>query len=260
MTNFNSQGFTLFQDLLVKGTDLNSKIFQNIGNVLADLRIEMSSFPKGISGVEDRILQIEERTDELRISLYDNRMHYYNEIWHNLLDDNIAEFTWTDGHPKNIAVNPQGEIIIFDFGRSIKCDPEYPLANFLGQILLFMMTGSIDFETGEKYFHETIDAYTARLRENNSHNKYNLNEKNFVWYLMAEFAHRGKTMRWIDEKIIKVPGEDKVTRVKLAVDHMIDLVFDKTQPITKIVELLLIGKTIEKYLLEDPTTYLRPKI
>lgn len=77
---------------------------------------------------------------------------------------------------------------------------------------------------------------------------------------MAEFAHRGKTMRWIDEKIIKIPGDDKVTRVKLAVDHLIDLVFDKDQPITTIERLLLIGKTIEKHLLEDHTYYRRPKI
>ncbi len=261
MKNFNSDGYILFQDLLVEGKEIPDKVFKEVGKVLAEIRLQFSDLFPDLEGVEERILQIEERTDELRTSLYDNRMNYYNVIWRNLLNPEKSSFTWTDGHPKNIAVNDEGDIVVFDFGRSIRCDEEYPLANFLGQIILFILTGAIDYNKGVKYVQDTIDSYVSVMRE--EIDNYRLNEKDLVWYITGEFAHRGKTMRWIDPKIIKVQGDDfsqKVQRSKSAVFHLIEVVFDKDKPIVTMDKLYKVLHQINDSLMNNDRDYTLPEI
>ncbi len=261
MKNFNSEGYSLFQDLLVEGEDVHERVFTEVGKVLANIRMQFPTLFPDLEGVEEPILQIEERTDELRTSLYDNRMNYYNVIWKNLLDPDNSSFTWTDGHPKNIAVNDQGDIIVFDFGRSIRCDEEYPLASFLGQIMLFILTGAIDYQKGIGYVKDTIDAYVEEMREHDE--DYRLNEKDLVWYITGEFAHRGKTMRWIDPKIIKVKGDgfsQKVQRAKVGVFHFIEVVFDKDNPLVTMDKLYKVLHQINNSLMNNENDYSLPEI
>ena len=254
LRNFGEDGYTLFQDAIVAGSGLQPHTFVQIGVLLAHLRQEMRAM-KHIEGVENRELQIEERTDELRVSLYNGRMGFYNKIWHSLLDEKRSAFTWTDGHPKNMAINQKGDVVIFDFGRSIWCDPEYPVANFLGQMYLFALTGSIKpqdaIALSESLIQSYRKTYSALTSDENT-----LHERNLVWYLTAELAHRGKTMRWIDPKLVKIND----TRVKLAVDHLVDLVFDREHPIETLVDFEHKFLQITKHLHDKQDTYLRPSI
>lgn len=254
LRDFGEDGYTLFQDAIVAGNGLQPHTFVQIGVMLAKLRKEMAEM-KHIEGVENRELQIEERTDELRVSLYNGRMGFYNKIWHSLLDEKTSSFTWTDGHPKNMAVNKSGDVILFDFGRSIQCDPEYPVANFLGQMYLFALTGSIKpqdaISLSESLMQSYRETYSTLTSDDNS-----LHERNFVWYLTAELAHRGKTMRWIDPKLVKLDE----TRVKSAVDHLVDIVFDRVNPVETLVDFEHKFLQITNHLHDKEDTYLRPAI
>jgi hypothetical protein len=254
MRDFNEDGYTLFQDSIVAGKKLRRHIFMQIGAILAHLRQEMENMDH-IEGVEDRELQIEERTDELRVSLYNGRMGFYNKMWHELLDEKKSSFTWTDGHPKNMAVNDSGDVIIFDFGRSIQCDPEYPVANFLGQIYLFGLTGSVSPRDAIAFSEMLIQSYGKTYSALKLEKK-GLNERNLVWYLTAELAHRGKTMRWIDPKLVKLDE----TRVKSAVDHLVDLVFDRENPVETLVDFEHKFVQIAGHLHGKEDTYLRPVV
>jgi len=254
LRDFGEDGYTLFQDAIIAGSELQSHTFVQIGKILAHLRAEMEQM-KHIEGVENRELQIEERTDELRVSLYNDRMGFYNKIWAALLDEKQSAFTWTDGHPKNMGINSQGDVVIFDFGRSIWCDPEYPVANFLGQIYLFGLTGSILPAMVVRCAEALLDAFRKTYTEL-SDNPKGLNEQHLVWYLTAEIAHRGKTMRWIDPKLVKISE----TRVKLAVDHFIDHVFDKQRPIKTLIDFEHTFQQIAGHLHDKNDAYLRPSI
>ncbi len=254
LRDFGSDGYTLFQDVIIAGQKLHLHTFAQIGAMLAHLRMEMGKMDH-IEGVEDRELQIEERTDELRVSLYNGRMGFYNKIWNLLLDESKSTFTWTDGHPKNMAVNKNGDVVVFDFGRSIQCDPEYPVANFLGQMYLFALTGSIKPEDAialsESLIQSYRKTYSALTSDENT-----LHERNLVWYLTAELAHRGKTMRWIDPKLVKLDE----TRVKSAVDHLVDIVFDRENPVETLADFEHKFLQITKHLHDKEDTYLRPSI
>lgn len=255
LRDFTHDGYELFQDVIVRGlTASDVSLFATIGTTLAYLRFEMAHMHH-VKGVENKELQIEERTDELRVSLYDGRMHYYNQIHAQLLDRARSTFTWTDGHPKNMAVNKAGNIIMFDFGRSIPCDPEYPVANFLGQIYLFGLTGSISPKDVVRFTETLLDAYRKTYTQLAS-TPTNLHEQNLVWYISAELAHRGKTMRWIDPKLVKIDE----TRAKLAVDHFIDHVFNKLHPITTLIDFEHAFLQIADHLHDADDTYLRPVI
>lgn len=254
MRDFGQDGYTLFQDVIIAGNKLQPHTFAHIGKLLAHLRHEMGQM-KHIRSVEDRELQIEERTDELRVSLYNGRMGFYNTIWHTLLDKKRSTLTWTDGHPKNVAVNAQGEVMFFDFGRSIRCDPEYPVANFIGQTLLFGLSGSLKAETALAHASRVIRTYEDTLTQTQGE-RYFLHERNLVSYLAAEIAHRGKTMRWIDPNLVKI---DEI-RAKLAVDHLIDQVFDKKRPITTLREFEHTFLQIARHLHDADGAYMRPSI
>ena len=254
LRDFGADGYTLFQDAIVAGNRLQPHTFVQIGVMLANLRKEMVAM-KHIEGVENRELQIEERTDELRVSLYNGRMGFYNKIWHALLDEKKSTFTWTDGHPKNMAINKKGDVVIFDFGRSIWCDPEYPVANFIGQIYLFALTGSIKPQEAISFSEELVRSYKKTYAILTSSEDV-LNERNLVWYLTAELAHRGKTMRWIDPKLVKLDE----TRVKSAVDHLVDIVFDRKNPVETLADFEHKFLQIAKHLHDKEETYLRPSI
>jgi hypothetical protein len=254
LRDFGEDGYALFQDVIVAGNGLQPRTFVQIGMILAHLRKEMIEM-KHVEGVEDRELQIEERTDELRVSLYNGRMGFYNKIWHTLLDEKRSTFTWTDGHPKNMAVNKNGDVIVFDFGRSIWCDPEYPVANFLGQMYLFALTGSIKPQDAISFSEELVKSYKKTYATLTSSEDV-LNERNLVWYLTSELAHRGKTMRWIDPKLVKLDE----TRVKSAVDHLVDLVFHKKNSVETLADFEHKFLQITSHLHDKEDTYLRPTV
>lgn len=93
--------------------------------------------------------------------------------------------------------------------------------------------------------------YSALKLEKNG-----LNERNLVWYLTAELAHRGKTMRWIDPQLVR---RDE-TRVKLAVDHVVDVVFDREDPVETLVDFEHKFLQIAGHLHGKEDTYLRPVV
>lgn len=259
MDNFYTHGCNLLENSLIDHRSLPLKTYFNIGRMLADV---VTTFPRlslQTPCAEDQLFQLEHRTEEMRISLYDNRMDFYNELFDSLRHDHQG-LIWTDGHPKNIAVNMKGDVIFFDFGRSIVCDVDYVLPNFLAHIILVCITGCIPFPRMKVIFAKVMNAYVTRITETNN-NYYPFDEKKFIYYIMTELVHRGKTMRYINPHIIQVPGSsfsEKTVRIKAAVEHLVDLVFDLKKPVANLAPFIAIIKKISSHLLLDPTAYTRP--
>jgi hypothetical protein len=242
------------QDVLIRDGEISPSAWTNVGKSIAHLRTAMEKMTD-VKGVEKPQLQARERLDELRGTLYDGRMHYYNELMGSFLDPSRATLTWTDGHPKNMAVNTDGRVMLFDFGRSVACDPEYPVPNFLGQVFLFALAGSMPTEDLFANARKLIGAYESVMSDQLKQ-PYKLDQTKLVRYLVGELAHRGMTMRWLDPKMVKIPAH----RVQGAVSHLVDLVFDKNEPITTMDGLQEVYMQIAGHLHEREDTYLRPPI
>lgn len=258
LENFNPDGFGLLQDSLIKGEKLDPKVFENIGRTLAHINNFSKNSGKKYKGLEDPQMQMEQRFVELMTSLYDGRMQYFNQLWEDIHNSENRYFGWPDGHPKNIAVDKENSVLIFDFGRSVEFDLDYVLPNFLAHILLFSLTGAIDFELGIQYVQKTIQSFNSNAKKLNPN--YTFNERKFVWYAVAEIAHRGKTMRWIDPAAVQLSGDRQVDipRVKAAVDHLIDLVFTPEKATTNLGEFFEILENIDLVLRQKPEYYRRP--
>ena len=63
-------------------------------------------------------------------------------------------------------------------------------------------------------------------------------------------------MRWIDPKLVKLDE----TRVKSAVDHLVDIVFDRENPVETLADFEHKFLQITKHLHDKEDTYLRPSI
>lgn len=257
MNDFTQEGYTLLQDKIVNNEEIHPDAYKNLGRTMAALRAEMPNMGDYVEEVENPVAQIEERTEELRVSLYDGRMEFYNWIWANLLDPDNAEFTWTDGHPKNIAFDENGDNIVFDFGRTINCDPDYVVPNFVAHIYLSILGGSIDKETGMQIIEDVESGYEERLREEEGMESYSLDEQKYAWYTTAEIAHRGKTLRWLDPKLVETVGGE---RAKAAVDHVIDLVFNTDEPIVSKERFNDVFSQVVDNLHGDEDSFKRPSI
>lgn len=254
LEHFGPSGYELMQDVLIRQGEIPPSAWTNVGRSIAHLRTAMGEM-NGVAGVEKPKLQARERFDELRGTLYDGRMHYYNELMGTFLDPSRATLTWTDGHPKNMAVDTSGQVMFFDFGRSIACDPEYPVPNFLGQIFLFALAGSMPTKGLFANARKLIDAY-ENVTSDQLKQPYKLDQTKLVRYLVGELAHRGMTMRWLDPKMVKIPAH----RVQGAVSHLVDLVFDKNEPITTMDGLQEVYMQIAGHLHDKDDAYLRPSV
>jgi hypothetical protein len=220
MENFNSAGFTLLQNTLVSG-DIRLGCAENLGTSLALLQKKLD-IEHTIVPVEHRLTQFLERFDELRITLYNGRMSIFNRIMTRFMHKET--FTYTDGHPKNMAVNDKGEVMFFDFGRSIKCDSAFVLPNFLAHILLVTLSGCVSLAEGLEFFEKTKSSFEKIAP---------VDEIIFVEYLTAEIIHRGLALRWLDDAIASTHG----SALKNATMHLGDLVFaDKSLNVAQFLE------------------------
>jgi len=228
MKNFESEGYELMQTSIIKNRlSLNSA--ENTGKALAEVRHQMENLNDSLFQVENSTEQFYQRFYETISLLYNNRMYFIHELENSFLNPKIKTLTWTDGHPKNIAVNEKGEVLFFDFGRSIKCDQEYILPNFIGQITLFIISQTMELSFGLSFIKNCVNAFINTY--NKYDNSYQLDEKLFVRYATSELLHRGIALRWIDPAIANNCSEEEI---KAAVYHFGDTVFSKEKPIVNL--------------------------
>ncbi len=156
---------------------------KNVGESLALLNQEMKKW-KPFETVESAEQQIYQRGMELRL-FYANTQEYYKELEAHYCKKD--QYIWTDGHPKNVLVDPQGQVAFIDFGRSHLGDKEYVLPNFLAHIVIYGLARYI----GKT---ETIDYVTKTMEAFSSIEK--IDEEYFCKYLGMEVLHRSSG-KWI---------------------------------------------------------------
>ncbi len=204
MRDYRSDGFVLLQDLLVTGS-LKIESAKAVGKTLANLVREFVRINDQVKPIESSVLQAEERLDELLTFLRPN-IELFRIIQKQFLSG--SHIIPTDGHPKNLSVNDESEVIVFDFGRSIVADPQYVAPNFAAHIGLAVIGGCFNkTKEGIRYIREFVKSF------NNTINiEYKINELWFVRYFTAELLHRGLSGRWIDQRIFSNSSLQEVER------------------------------------------------
>lgn len=195
MVDFRAEGYQLMQDTLVDGT-LPMTSATEMGKALAYLVQKYKEINKWILGdvVEDATLQARERLDELHMFLRP-QLPLYRKIETQFLSG--KHVIPTDTHPKNAGVNQKGEVVLFDFGRSIVADEQFPAPNFAAHIALGNIGGCFDdTRYGIEYIEKFITAYNETAERN-----YRINEPWFVAYFTGELLHRGLSGRWLDKNL-----------------------------------------------------------
>ncbi len=250
MEDFRDDGFELLQNLILDD-NLPQGSARNMGRMLAEIRYKFMNLPEGFDEVEASRTQFDERFYELKTLLYNSRMDIFNEIENQFLDSETKQLTWTDGDQKNFAVTANGDVIAFDMGRSVVCDPEFMLPNLLGHLGLFFLGGYID--NALDFFHDVIEGFLEEYRKYDK--GYEIDEKRFCNYFVAGTLHRGMAMRWIDPRIGQKYGEDSM---KNACMHFGDLVFDKENRCESIDQILQLLNAVRK--LASEGKYRRPTL
>ena len=227
MADFRKHGFELMQELLVRNElPLESAKAYGVSLGYLQLRLTSPKFAK-VKPVENSLLQIRERLQEIHILSYDNLERYRELEGKFLTDDGLI---YTDGHPKNIAVNPTGDVVLFDFGRVIRGSLQYPAPNFAAHIGLAMLSGCVTAEFGSRYISDFLQAYKKLIP---------VEEEWFIKFFVTEVLHRGLAMRWIDRRIA---GNTNPSKLKLA-SHMLYLnAFDSKshpQTVSELLELVI---------------------
>lgn len=213
MTDFSAQGFTLMQDLLVGGM-LPADTAVNTAQTLAELQLALRDkhLMSRVKTVENNKTQIRERLAEAHILLYGD-LKIYRDIEEKFLSE--TGLLYTDGHPKNMAVNNKGEVMVYDFGRIITGSQQYVPANFLAHIGLACIGGSYTYDKAASFIREFYDAFNKIIP---------IEEEWFVKFFAVELVHRGLAMRWVDPRLFK---QGRETKAKLAVYALFLDVFDK---------------------------------
>lgn len=218
MGDFRAQGFNLLQEDLATGA-IQLSSAANVGHALAGLQTELGR-PSllGLKPIESPIVQVRERLQELLVLLYGN-LGLYREIEAQFLKPD--GLLYTDGHPKNMAVNMHGEVMLFDFGRIITGNRQYPAPNFAAHIGLAMAAGVITPELGGEYIRSCVKEYDRHIA---------VNEDVFVKFFIAELLHRGLAGRWVDARLMGQAPDD----TKRAVHDLSLRVLDSVNPITTV--------------------------
>lgn len=213
MSDFNAQGYSLMQDRLVEDT-LPAITAINAGRALANLQLALRGrdVARGLNPVEDSTTQIRERLSEAHILLYGN-LNVYRELEAKLLSEH--GLLYTDGHPKNMAVNGSGEVMLFDFGRIITGSQQYVPANFLAHIGLAWIGGVMPGDKAKTFIYDFYEAFNEIIQ---------IEESWFIKFFAVELVHRGLAMRWIDPRLFR--PERKIS-AKLAVHAVFLDVFEK---------------------------------
>jgi hypothetical protein len=215
MTDFNSQGYTLMQDLLVKDR-LPESTAVNAARTLAEIQIALrdNRLTGRIKPIENSKTQIRERLAEAHILLYGD-LKTYREIEAKLLSD--KGLLYTDGHPKNMAVSQAGKVMVFDFGRIITGSQQYVPANFLAHIGLAWIGGVMDSDRAKAFINDFYKTFNGIIP---------IEKDWFVKFFVAELVHRGLAMRWVDPRLFK---QGRETKAKLAAYAVFLDVFDKNK-------------------------------
>lgn len=224
MADFRAEGYELMQDLLVANR-LPLESAAAYGEMLARLhrRFDDDAFAN-LKPVENVLHQMRgERLQEIHVLSYDN-LDAYRALEAKLLEP--EGLIYPDGHPKNTAVNAQGQVMIFDFGRSVIGSRQYPAPNFAAHIGLAMLGGCIEPEFGRHYIQMFCAAYRTYLP---------IEEEWFVQFFVAELLHRGLAMRWIDKRLAAHvrPAEMKVAAYSIYLQ-----VINPASPVTTVDQLL----------------------
>jgi hypothetical protein len=249
MEDFTKEGYKLLQFLLLEDGITDEQIAE-LGQMVATIRHHFEENFSDLESVETPTLQAEERFYELKGLLYNGRMDIFNKI----MDDFLTEsknsgVIWTDGDQKNFAVNPEGRVISFDFGRSVKCDPEFMPANLAGHLGLFVLGGYLKIEMVEKVLAAFVKKYQTY------HPEYQLPEEKIVNYFTASLLHRGMAMRWVDKRLADKIGQDSFTN---ASSHFGNIIFDPKNRVVTIQKMLDILDAISK--LAQEGKYRNPEI
>lgn len=226
MEDFTADGFKLLQNCLLE-KEMPKNLAKKFGETVALLRNELKKETDNFEQVEPTQNQFEERFFELKVLLYNGRMNIFNQIEANFIAQDSEQLSWTDGDQKNFAIKQNGEIMAFDFGRSIKCDPDFMLPNLLGHLGLFIIAGYL--EDGVDFLQLCRESFEAKFGE--FEKAYSMDEQKFVEYFTASLLHRGMAMRWIDPRIADIVGQDSLKHACL---HFGDLIFEKGNRIVKI--------------------------
>lgn len=186
MEDLRESGFELLSDLIANG--VLPKIGSEIGLALAHLNNEAKNWTKfetNLSAYQNAY----ERGLELRLS-YPNTQKEYLELEMEFTTNN-TNWSWLDGHPKNIFVNKSGELAFIDFGNSSFCDQRFVLPNFLAHIVIFSLTGYYSLEQTIAFVKQCINSYKS-VEE--------IDEPIFCKYLGMEVLHRtnGKWLSGVD--------------------------------------------------------------
>lgn len=200
MVDFRAEGYTLMADLLVNG-NLPLSSASVLGHALGRLHHQLDRF-SDVQPVENAQVQMRERLEETHVLLRGS-LAEYSAIEQHVLSGGSA-LTWTDGHPKNIAVytDQQGsvKVMLFDFGRLLRgVNRQYPAPNFAAHVGVAMLSGVLPYEFGVHYIEDFVTAYSREIP---------VAEEWFVKYFAAEMVHRGLAGRWIDMRMLgKEPRE-----------------------------------------------------
>ncbi len=202
MADFNFSGYTFMQDRLVDGT-LPAGAAAETGHMLAELQLALAdkNLMRGIKPVEDSKTQVRERLAEAHILLYGN-LAMYRELEAKLLHND--GLLYTDGHPKNMAVNDSGKVMLFDFGRLINGSVQYPAPNFLAHIGLSWIGGTMPADKARVFIGDCYAAYNKVTP---------IEEEWFVRFFASELVHRGLAMRWIDPRLFR---DNRKVKARLA--------------------------------------------
>ncbi len=250
MENFADNGYKLLQFRLLEG-DLPENTAENLGRGLAVIRRKVEGLNLKEQQIEKSDLQFAERFMELNVLLYNGRIDMFNEVENDFLSSENKTLAWTDGDQKNFAINNNGEVLAFDFGRSIVCDADFMLPNLAGHLGLFWLADYLP--DGEVFITGLVKAFLEEYHKDNL--SYKIDERKFVNYFTASLLHRGMAMRWVDPRLADKIGEDSL---KYASMHFGDLVFSRNKRIKSINKTLeILGMIADK---AKKGEYLCPKI
>jgi hypothetical protein len=192
LSDLRDENFVLMMSQIInKNFDSNSA--ENLGKNLALLNQEMKKW-EPFETVESAEQQIYQRGMELRL-FYMNTQEHYKELEAHYCKK--GQYIWTDGHPKNILTDPDGQVAFIDFGRTHLGDKDYVLPNFLAHITIYGLAGYIKKRQTLEYFDTAFAAY-SKIE--------GINEELFCKYLGMEILHRssGKWISGIDTRAKKL--------------------------------------------------------
>ena len=184
MEDVRGRGVELLQTKINRG-ELPEGVARLIGRRLGQLGQEMRRWER-IRTNETGEESIYERGLELRL-IYPNQQREYLELEKRFLAHN-QYLCWPDGHPKNILVDNESQVVFIDFGRSVYGDQDYMLPNFLAHIVIYALAGYVEREQAKRFGRAVIAGYQEITEDN---------EVVMVKYLAMEVLHRAFG-KWIE--------------------------------------------------------------